>query len=223
MASASEIMQEAAGIFLNDTPRTLFTDVILLPFLKRAFKDLLLELDKKNISQTKEVSAAITVPALVVSLTTPGNLLPTNFITPVKIEERSSGSSDLYTPMEEKDWETNILQTERLRYWIFREDDIKFPGATTIRQILLYYQKGLTVPVTLTDPIGLVNVESYLSAQTAGYAAKFILQSDTRAETIFGFASKALNDYLTIQVRGLQFQDNRRHRYLSKFRRRSHR
>jgi hypothetical protein len=223
MATPSEIMQEAAGVFLNDTPRTLWTNAILLPFLKRAFKDLLLELDKKNISQTKEIAAPITVPALVVSLTTPVVLLPTNFITPVKIEERADGSSDLYTPMEEKDWEANIIQTERLRYWTYREDDIKFPGATTNRQILLYYQKGLTIPVDLDDPIGLTNVESFLSAQTAGYAAKFILQSDTRAEPIFGFATKALNDYLTIQVRGLQFQSNRRHRYLSKFRRRSHR
>lgn len=222
MATPSEIMLEAAGVFLNDTPRSLFTDAVLLPFLKRAFKDLLLELDKKGISQTSEVSAAITIPASTTSMTTAG-VLPADFISPTKIEERRNGSSDLYTPMVEKDWESNILQTESLRYWAFREDDIKFPGATTIRQILLYYRKGLTVPVVLTNPLGLVNVENYLSAQTAGYAAKFILQSDTRAETIFGFATKALNDYLTIQVRGLQFQDNRRHRYLSKFRRRSHR
>jgi hypothetical protein len=222
MATPSEIMQEAAGVFLNDTPRSLFTDAILLPFLKRSFKDLLLEMDKKNISQTKEVSAAITVPALTTSLTTAA-LMPTDFITPVKIEERASGSSDLYVPIEEKDFSENVFQTDRLRYWAFREDDIKFPGSTTARQILLYYQKGITVPVVLTQQIGVVNAEAYLSAQTAGYAAKFILQSDVRAETIFQFAAKALNDFLTIQVRGLQFQDNRRHRYLSKFRRRSHR
>lgn len=221
MATGTEILLEAAGVFLNDTPRTLFTDAILLPFLKRSFLDLQLEMDKKGVSALKEVSTPITVNALVVVLAS-GGQLPADFVSPIKMEERTSGSSDIYQPMLEKEWEANILQTDRLRYWTYREDEIKFPGATVARQVLLYYLKGLTVGA-LGSPIGIQRVESYLSAQTAGYAAKFIMQSDTRADACFGIASKALADYFSTQVRAQQYQDIRRHRYLSRFRRRSNR
>ena len=218
MSTSAEIMAEASGVFLNDTPQSLFSNTVLLPYLKRSFADLQLAMNKKNIPTLKEISVPITVAPLGITL-----ILPSDFILPVKLEERASGSSDFYTPMENKDYEANILQTDRLRYWTYREDQIKFPGATVSRQVLLYYMKGLTIPTNLNSPIGVVNVENYLSAQTAAYAAKFVMQSDSRAETLFSIAQNSLEDFMTVQLRSQQFQPSRQQRYLSKYRRRSHR
>lgn len=114
MALAS-VAFDSARSYLNDVGAQLWTNTILLPFIKEAHRDLLAVLWLNGIPVIKEQSAAINVTAVTgVTLTLPADLLE-----PISLSERAQTSSLLsdYVPMAETDWDPNIAQSDSLRYW----------------------------------------------------------------------------------------------------------
>ena len=193
--SVNDILDEAAAL-LNDPTQKMFTDVILLPYVKRAFEDLQLELHVSQVQVLNEISTVQTVNALATAFPS----LPADLVQPSKMEERSVGSADTFTPMYEKEWEPNASQDVSLRYWVWREQVINFIGATTAREVKLYYLKSLTSIIDAGSIIPVNYCKSYMAARTAYYAAAYVGENPTKAKMLRDDADEALEKLMTIDA-----------------------
>lgn len=207
MAIATSAL-DSARVYLNDTGKQIWTDAILLPFLKEAHRDMLLVLLLNGISVLREKSATINVAAVTgLTLTLPADLLE-----PIWLKERAQSSSnpDDWTPMTEVDFEPDINQDVNLNYWCWREEEIKLVGATTARSVLLRYWKTLTPPAAAGDTLGFINAEIFLGPQTAGYAAGSVGNTTLAQELLWiqnsniGTAGARLDMLIRANVKGQQ-------------------
>lgn len=211
MATATVAM-DSARVYLNDTQKQIWTDAVLLPYLKEAHKDLLLVLWLNGIPVVKEKSASINVTAISgVTLT-----LPSDILEPIELKERAQGSSENWIPMTELDWEPNETQASTLRYWCWREEVINFIGATTNRSVLLRYWKSLATIVDASSALGFIMSEAFLGPQTAGYACGSVGNTTLAEELLWvqgqhvGIAGAKLDMILKANVKGQQSLPARR-------------
>lgn len=205
MAITAQDALDSARTYLNDAGASIWTNTILLPYLKEAYRDLLISLYLNSIPVVREkTSAPISVNAGTLTLTLPADLLE-----PIKLKERLFGSSESYIPMSEKDFEPDVEQTESLRFWAWREEAINFVGATTKRDVLLFYWKTLTLPTAGTSTLGFLYSEIYLGPRTAGYAAGSV-GNPTLAKEAFDTSEIKLDKIIRANVKGQQALPTRR-------------
>jgi hypothetical protein len=205
MALASVALASARS-YLNDIGQQIWTDAILLPYLKEAHKDLLLVLWLNGIPVIREKSASIGVTAGVLTLTLPSDLLE-----PIWLKERAVGGTNQdWIPMTETDFEPDRLQTDTLRYWAWREEAINFIGATTNRQVLLQYWKSIADIVDANSALGFLMAEVFLGPQCAGYAANATGNTTLAGELSYingvnvGVAGAKLDMIIRANVKGQQ-------------------
>jgi hypothetical protein len=197
---------DLSRVFLNDTAKTLFTDAILLPVVKQIYDEVAMELIANGIPIENEI-ALITVPAgttvLTYSTTPP---IPADLFNPIELSERTSGSSDAWSYMDEKRWDSNaVTQLETLRVWCWREQALNFVGATTIRQIRVKYQKVLAAIGTApNDTIDINGAKNYMAARVAAVAAEYMGGNETRAAALNKLASDYAHQVMNIAVRNRQ-------------------
>lgn len=198
----------SARVYLNDANQQIWTDAVLLPYLKEAHKDLLLVLWLNGIPVIKEKSAAINVTAVSGLVVT----LPTDLIEPISLKERLQTSTSVndYVPMVEKDFEPDITQTETLRYWAWREETIALVGATTNRTVLLRYYKSIATITGASDSLGFIFAEAFCGPQTAAYAAGSVGNTSLASELLWvnsgnlGVAGGKLDMILRANIKGMQ-------------------
>lgn len=189
---ASNILSGAKPL-LNDPQGIIYTDTVLLPFLNKAHRELQQKLARSGKQQLREKSAVISVPSGTVRLGD-GALLPADLIFPIALMEKPQGGTvDQYVDMDERDWENDETQQTELRMWAWREDEIKFVGATTNRDVLIKYRKGLSPIVATSTPIGILDSETFLESRTAALAAAFIGENYDRAKALDDDASAAFD------------------------------
>lgn len=196
---------DSARVYLNDVGKQIWTDAVLLPYLKEAHKDLLLVLFLNGIPVIREKSAAINVAANALTLTLPGDLLE-----PIWLKERAQGSSDDWIPMTEVEFEPDRNKDIALRYWAWREEAINFVGATTNREVLLRYWKSITIVTDASSNLGFLLSDYFLGPQAAGYAAGSV-GNDTLAKELLwvqgqsvGIAGSKLDMIIRSNVKGQQ-------------------
>lgn len=199
---ASEPIEEAKGL-LNDVSGHIYTDTRLIPLLQKAYRELQTKMMLNGLPVLKEVSTSVNVLTGTVSLGD-GTGLPTDFVYPIELEERAQGSAEFFQPMSETEWEPSQQQTSYLRVWNWREEEIKFLGATTDREVKIKYMKGLTRITATTTPISINNAVTYLAARCAGIAAFVIGENPSRATELNADAGIALQELLTILVKRQQ-------------------
>jgi len=180
---ASTVLALCRSAYLNDPSGAIYPDVTMYPVMQTAYKELQTKLSGMGIGSTKEIFPAITVPAGTIALVD-GGLLPTDLISPMTISERQSGATTPYLDMDERDWEPDITIDTRLNFWAWREDEIKFPGATTDRQILIHGIKGYTAITGINSPIQILNCDVWLAKRTAAIAALTIGGNAVRAKAL---------------------------------------
>jgi hypothetical protein len=200
MAYTAQDPLTEAKILLNDPSGHVYADDKLLPLMQKAYRELQLKMQLNGLAVMKEKSSVITVTAGTVFLGDAAGL-PSDFVLPIDLQERASGSSEDWTPMEETDWEPDIDQTATLRFWNFREEQVKFVGATANREVLMKYQKGLTRITAVTTPIQVIGAETFLASRTAAIAAIVLGENPSRAEAINGDAGGALHDLISLLVK----------------------
>lgn len=213
MPTGTEIADEARQIHLNDTPALLFTNAALLPIINAKYRDLQEQLEENDVPVFSEISTVITVSALAVSIPPGGaaGQLPTNFVTPISLFERAVGEgNDKWVQMEEKLWEPNILQDTNLRYWVYREEEIKLVGATSIRQVLLYYVRSLTPLAVIGDNVAIGKSKTYMAAAVAAQAALSLGHNPTLAGILGQLAEKYFQSMLNSLTRKNQSLSVRR-------------
>src|SRR4029077_4918822 len=140
---------------LNDSQGNLFTDTVLLPYANSAYRKTQRALGNAGAGGFIQDDALLVVPAvaqvdtsLQVSLTdatAPPNQLPTDLLVPIKIWERSNGSSDDFVEMADLSQHGGLpsrAQGLTLGVWEWRGDGVYFLGATQDTQIRLRYLKA---------------------------------------------------------------------------------
>ena len=203
---ASEIMDGSRAL-LNDTGATLYTNTALLPYLKMANKKLEKSLLMFQVGIVRIKSTSINVAALAVTVT-----LPSDFLLPISLSERSSGgTNDQWTPMEERDFEPNRVPVNSINYWAFRNNAINIPPCLVAREVLLEYERRLALITTSSSPEeDNTLLVAYLETKTAELAARYIGMNETVANTIrdneFLVAEDELLRVLTLASQGVRYR-----------------
>jgi hypothetical protein len=200
--TAATVLTEAKGL-LNDPSGYIYSDDKLIPLLQKAYGELQTKMMLNGLPVLKETSTTTAVNAGTVALGD-GSGLPTDFVYPIELGERLAGSTLLFEDMEETEWEPDELATDRLRYWNWREEEIKFLGATVNREVRIRYMKGLTRITATTTPVTINNSTTFLGARCATIAAFVIGNNPTRAQALSADAGSALSDLLSILVKRQQ-------------------
>lgn len=201
---------------LNDVSRNLYTNAIQLPYLKMANENLEQLLLKYGVSIQFKKSAAITVASSTVATTL---TLPSDFLLPLRLWERASGSTneDDYVEIFEKDWEEDTAPSNTLNQWAFRNNTINFIGCTVAREVKLYYDRMILAITSANSPEENYLFKPYLSAKTAEYCARYIGMNKEMADEIFEKATEPAEDNLThILVGNMQGGRHRRGQYTTR-------
>lgn len=204
----SDILDSCRQTYLNDSAGGIYTNAKLLPHLKVASGFLETELEENGVPCKNEIS----VPFTINIGDTEVRPLPPDFVWPVKLEERLAGTTDLFVPMIMRAWEPQASKTERLQFWTWRKDRIFLLGATTTREVTVYYQAVLNIINTVNDAV-YARAEQYLTAKTSALALFFSGQNDTIAQQCDRIAEKNIDQVINISVKKQQGMNYRRKPY----------
>jgi hypothetical protein len=197
--TAGDVLTEVKAL-LNDPEGYVYGETALLPYLRKALRDLQNKLIANQIQVAYEVTGVVAYVANATSLASP----PTDMLFPIALHEKTVGSTELWTPMFKQEWEPDSLPTTMLRYWVWREELIQFLGATQNRSVRIRYVKSLTAIADSNTVIPIVNSQSYLASQTAALAALFIGENPTRALVLNGEAREHMAEMVGTGVRRMQ-------------------
>lgn len=206
--TVADVISEAV-ILLNDPGKQLYTDSKMLPLVKKAYRELGVELINNGAQFLNEVSPVITVQANATSL---GSDQPSDINSPIRMQERGVGE-DTFVEMEEKYWEPTYEKGPSLNYWSWREGKIVFLGATTAREVLLYYRKSPAEIVDGTTTISYPDGILYLSPRAAALAARHVGRNMAVANGLDGDAALNLTKLISRTVKNTQNLTSRRKSY----------
>lgn len=180
---ASDILIEARSL-LNDPTGAIYTTTPMIPILNKVYKELQTKMSALGISTTKEVSAVVPVVANTVRLGD-GAGLPASLVYPISVQERPLGTTGRFIDMTEFNFEpiVNPART-RLEYWCWREEEIKFPGSSTDREVLIRFVQTIGTITATTSPVLILNSQQWISQRVAAVAALVLGSNPSRAEEL---------------------------------------
>jgi hypothetical protein len=200
---------------LNDADAENFDNDRLIPYMAMAMRELVGKLELNEIPSYNEISAVIPVNAGVLTLT-----LPADFRTPIKLEEAARGAAaDQFYPMFQRVWEPSMLPQESLYYWVYREDSIKFLGATSDRDVKLYYQTIGQAINSVSSVVTVIGLENVLGLKTAHLFATLGLRNMELAGVIkpmldeqwYEFSARRVKGNQSMPVKRPSFREKRRY------------
>lgn len=201
----------------NDAAGAVFSDAVLLPFLNSAYRALQRELSESGVSvlvSQADVDLPLTngvTNTIISDVTTPQ--LPTDLLAPHQLLEQTTGSSDIFTPMEKiTGGLPNFQPGARLRMWEWREDAIQLVGATQETTVRIRYEKSLPAIVLGTDPLQIRSSIDPLAYAVAAMAARS-RGAQALAADMFALAENAAEKLIERYVRPEQFKGRRRKPY----------
>jgi len=155
MATPSTLlMTRSVATNVNQPGSRQFTDPEIKEFLNRALGVVQMGLQSHGVRDIR-VEADITLPAntkSITSSTTPA--LPTGFASPIRLWEKNG---DLWQDMfQAKDHlPLNAIPGDRLAWWEWRDQGLRFVGANVAVQIKVHYRMPLTIFSYPLDPLSL--------------------------------------------------------------------
>ncbi|HXT85486.1 MAG TPA: hypothetical protein VN745_00555 [Verrucomicrobiae bacterium] len=201
----------------NDAAGAVFSDAVLLPFLNSAYRALQRELAESGVSvlvSQVDIDLPLTNGAtnsVISDVSTPQ--LPTDLMVPHQLWEQSTGSSDIFAPMEKiTGGLPNFQPAARLRMWEWREDAIHLIGATQETTVRIRYEKSLPAVVVGTDPLQIRSSIDPLAYAVAAMAARS-RGAQALAADMFALAESAVEKLIERYVRPEQFKGRRRKPY----------
>lgn len=222
----AEIFDDSAAL-LNDQVQSIFTDEVLLPYYNMALQKLQETFELNNIPITNETSSVIEVDTGVSSIsftTTPP--LPSDLIDVRELWE-SPRDQNVWTPMKRKEFLPHYLDQDQpinqflIYSWINQE--IRLIAANTDNDLKIDYLKSILPRITITDidtEVTVLNVTLFLTNWTAGLAAYFIGENESRATVLYGLANQSLETSMGISVKGQQSITTRRRPYRAAYKQR---
>lgn len=211
---ASNVMDRSRAV-LNDINTRLFDNDVLLPYLKIANDDLSDELVDISGTLQKEVTSDIALSANTTTLS-----LPDDMIVPIECFEKNIGQSDSYYKLiTQKSFTPNDVAGQDLKYWDWREQSIRFIGATQNKLVRVRYYRLITAITVEGSVIELTHALNYLAYHTAALAAEHIAENTQKAATLEAVAIRKLNKLLNKEVKQNQSTPVRRKGFRLKRRR----
>lgn len=215
-STVGDVLDESR-VLLNDQAAKLYTNTIMLPVFKKAYRELRQQFVDNGISTTRELSASETVPAnttLIDFTTTPS--LPINLLYPIELEEKLQGQTDNdFIKMTETVWPTDITPDGRLNFWDWRQNALHFPGATGITILRIKYWGELTAVEDEGSEVLVLDSETFLAARCASIAATTIGGAPSKGEILQQDANSALATLISTAVKNRQALPTRRRRFKS--------
>ena len=208
MATVNDVIAEAV-ILLNDPNKRLYTDSKLLPLVKKAYRELGVELHNNGAPLLNEISEPIDVTAGDKTL---GDNQPEDIVIPVRLREREN-SDQTFFDMIEQYWEPTDQPGPSLIYWSWRDGEIQFLGATRDRQVVIYYRKSPSAITDTNSKIAYADAINFISPRTAALAARFIGNNSKRGDDLDGDAALNLSKLTSRTVKGKQSITSRRKSY----------
>jgi hypothetical protein len=190
-----------AQALLNDLSGDIYTSASLLPFAKKAWRELMTRLIKEGMPYPTKTNfdpiAAVAVPGVPYEVT--------DMLQPIRMWEKGAGETDdFYIPMAERETLPNLALDTTLKFWTWRGGVILLIGSNANRVVKTYYKYLPTVTDADFD-IGLIaNSQSFLASRIAAIAAFVIGANKERAEGLSGDARDALDELVTTQVKQRQ-------------------
>lgn len=211
--TAGTVLTSCRTALLNDPTGAIYPDSAMYPVMSKAYRELQTKMVALGVAFPKEISAAITVTAGTVRLAD-GASLPTDIVSPIQLWERVSGATtSQWEDMTERDVEPVIIPADTvLRYWAWREDEIKFPAASTDREVLIQYYKQTNAISASGSVITILNCQQWLEQRTAVIAAATIGANPTRAKMLSEDLKTLWDDFKATQVKKAQNLPVRRRR-----------
>jgi len=196
----SACITEAQSL-LNDTSGDIYTSNALLPFAKKAWRELMTRLIKEGMPYPTKTNFD-PIPAV----STPG--IPyqiSDMIQPISMWEKGSGDADeFYVPMVERETLPNTVLDATLKYWSWRGGSIFLIGATADRVVKTYYKYLPEVDDAEFDISLIANSQTFLASRIASIAAFVVGANKERSEALAADAKDALEELVTTQVKQRQ-------------------
>jgi len=214
---------------MNDTAKTIYTDIAQLPYLNTALDELQEYFELNNIPSTNEVSDILNVSA---GISVIGNntvpQLPTNLIEIQRLWESPEGTNN-FIPMTKREFLPHYLENNttisQFLIWAWMDEEIHLIAANADNDLKIDYIKSIFMtPLVIGQvniDIPIKNCKSYLGYRTAALCSQFIGENKTRADELNGFATMALDRVLGIGTKGRQSIRTRRLPFRMGFKQRS--
>ena len=220
MATLGYMMTQVRSL-LNDQAGAVFTDEVLLPFIKMAADDMQGELEDNQLPFVSRTSGAILVPAGSTTIGgTTGPALPPDVLDILAVWERTAGTNNDFSLMRrvqflpKTDTETSFHEV-----WTYQDQIVQFPKATSDIEIKMDYLGANLVDATPTTEVRFNHAKMFLQYRTAALAAEFIGENDGRAEKLNGNAERCLDTMLSINIKSQQSVITRRRPFMANYRR----
>lgn len=199
MSTFQDVADHARNVYLNDASATIYNNTRMFFWLKAAQAELLDHLGIVNDQIFREITA-------VNYIANAATLAVSGLDKPVFLEERPSTSTSTtdYRPVEERMWELGDLISENLKYWAWREGGIAVLPASTDRTVRVYYDKIISLPAAIGDPITSESWFDYLAAQASYLASMFGGNNPSRAAQCKLEAEGHLDQIQRLSVKKLQ-------------------
>lgn len=222
---ASTVLAKSATL-LNDTARTVYTYIAVLPYLQIALQELQEHFELNNIPSTQLSSALINIPAGTTQIIFNGigvPTLPSDMIEPMQLWEREAGI-DPYVPMSRRDYIPHQFEgtlTSKFSFFIWENNAIKFLPANRNNDVKIDYIKDIfTALVDENSLINCINGATFLEYRTAALCAEFIERNQSNANALNVYAIMALDRATGIGVKSKQTIHSRRRPFRAAYKKR---
>ena len=188
-------------VLLNDVGIQIYTDDVLLPFVQLAYGEAEKHLTVNGIGAVKELSQVVTVipPQKTITVNEINDM-----VLPIALSERGQGETD-FSPMTMGKWESTAEPSSSvIGRWIWRENEIKFAGSTSIREIKVKYMKGFPLLVNNQSPILINSSLEFLSYRTASLASRYIGGNESRSTALDIDAGRLLPVMIATEIKNTQ-------------------
>lgn len=210
----AQVVMDAAAALCNDTVKERYSYVVQVPYLQQAIDKVTNDLINAQVSNLKEESAILSFPAgstLINEVSVPA--LPVDFLEPIMVEERRSGTTDTFVELDEAEWEPEEQQQETLRVYSYREGEYKFVGATTNRDLKISYYKTLAIITSEVSIIPGRTLAAPLGFLQAAYLSRYIGENYQRYNDLMRDYRDSWDAYIQIQIKRNQANPTRRPGY----------
>lgn len=209
---------DESRVLLNDQAAKLYTNAIMVPVFKKAYRELRQQLVDNGISTTRVLSDQFTLPANFTEMTFDSvpEALPGNLLYPIKLQEKLQGQADNdFIDMTETVWPTDITPNGRLNFWDWRENALHFPGATGIVILRIQYWGELPAIEDEDSEVLILDAETFLAARCASIAATTIGGAPQKGQILQEDANSAFATLISTAVKNRQGTPTRRRRFRS--------
>lgn len=207
----SEALAESRAL-LNDTAGALFSDLVLLPYARKVYREFQSWGDTYGLQTTKRstgdlVPTTVSGNYTILSYTGTTPVLPADLRVPIRIYEKlATEPRNAYIPVYETPFKALVnLAITRTTFdsWATDGTTIYLPNLTSpgTRNILIDYLGSVITFADEDSTLYDIHFQTYLASMTAALAAMFISQNESRASALKSDADEALDQILGVLVR----------------------